>query len=278
MPSQAEKGATFRALHQQQRAFVIPNPWDVGSARLLEALGFDALATTSFGSAAAVGKLDGQLGRDAVLEQAASLTRSTNVPISADLENGFGDAPDDVAETIRRAAQAGLVGASIEDFTGNGDEPLYEITRSAERIRAATDAARGLPFPFTVTARAENFFRGRPDLGDTIRRLQAYQDAGADVLYAPSLSADDIGTVVRAVDRPVNVLAGSGGQTLSVTELSALGVRRSSVGGLLSAVAYGALLHAAGEIKDHGTFGFVKETSRAKNLRSLLARGGGRST
>jgi 2-methylisocitrate lyase-like PEP mutase family enzyme len=274
MPSQAEKGNAFRALHEQQRAFVIPNPWDVGSARLLEALGFAALATTSFGFAAAVGKRDGQLGRDAVLEQAAALARSTNVPISADLENGFGDAPDEVAETIRRAAHAGLVGGSIEDFTGNTDDPLYEIAHSAERIRAAVDAARGLPFPFTVTARAENFFRGRPDLGDTIRRLQAYQDAGADVLYAPSLSADDIGTVVRAVDRPVNVLAGSGRQTLSVAELSALGVRRISVGGLLSTVAYGALLHAAGEIMDHGTFGFVKETSRAKDLRSLLAGGG----
>ena len=270
MPDQTEKGDVFRALHRQDRAFVIPNPWDVGSARLLEALGFAALATTSSGLATSLGKIDGQVGRDAVLEHAAALTRATAIPVSADLESGFGESPDDVAETIRRAAAAGLVGGSIEDFTGHTEDPLYEIPRAVERIRAAAEAARGLPFPFTLTARAENFFRGRPDLGDTIRRLQAYQEAGADVLYAPSLAAEDIGTVVRAVDRPVNVLAAARGLKLSVTELSALGVRRVSVGGLLSAVAYGALLHAAGEIQDHGTFGFVEETARARGLRALL--------
>jgi 2-methylisocitrate lyase-like PEP mutase family enzyme len=275
MASQAEKGHAFRALHQQPRAFVIPNPWDVGSARLLEALGFAALATTSSGFATSAGTLDGRVGRDAVLEHSAALTRSTGVPVSADLENGFGDGPDDVAETIRRAAAAGLVGGSIEDFTGDAAEPLYEIGRAADRIRAAAEAAHGLPFPFTLTARAENFFRGRPDLGDTIRRLQAYQEAGADVLYAPSLAREDIGTVVRAVDRPVNVLAGSGGQRLSVAELSALGVRRVSVGGFLAGAAYGALLHAARELHDHGTFGFVEESmARSRGMRALLERPG----
>ncbi len=238
---------------------------------MLEALGFKALATTSSGFAISIGLLDGQPGRDAVLAHAAALTRSTDVPISADLENGFGDSPDDVAETIRRAAAAGLVGGSIEDFTGKASEPLYEVAYAADRIRAAADAARALTIPFTLTARAENFFRGRPDLGDTIRRLQAYQEAGADVLYAPSLAAADIVTVIRAVDRPVNVLAGSGGQRLSVAELSALGARRISVGGLLSGVAYGAMLHAAREIHERGTFDCVDEAARARGLKALLS-------
>jgi 2-methylisocitrate lyase-like PEP mutase family enzyme len=271
MVDQAEKGRAFRKLHEGPGAFVIPNPWDVGSARVLEALGFQALATTSGGFAISIGRLDGQPGRDAVLAHAAALTGATSLPISADLENGFGDSPDEVAKTIRGAAAAGLVGGSIEDFTGKASEPLYEIAFAADRIRAAVQAARSFAFPFTLTARAENFFRGPPDLRDTIRRLQAYQEAGADVLYAPSLSAADIGTVVRAVDRPVNVLAGSGGQTLSVAELTALGVRRISVGGFLSSVAYGALIHAAEEMQAHGTFGFVQEAKRARRLKDLLA-------
>jgi 2-methylisocitrate lyase-like PEP mutase family enzyme len=270
MRDQAQKGRAFRGLHDGPGAFVIPNPWDVGSARILEALGFQALATTSSGFAISIGKLDGQPGRDAVLGHSAALAAATDLPVSADLENGFGDSPEVVADTIRRAAAAGLVGGSIEDFTGDTSEPLYELALATDRVRAAVEAARGAGFPFTLTARAENFFRGRPDLGDTIRRLQAYQEAGADVLYAPSLSAADIGTVVRAVDRPVNVLAGSGGQALGVADLTALGVRRISVGGLLSGVAYGALLHAARELHDHGTFGFADEVKRARGLRALL--------
>jgi len=270
MNDQGAKGRAFRVLHEGPGAFVIPNPWDVGSARVLEALGFRALATTSSGFAISVGKMDGQPGRDAVLEHAATLVNATSLPVSADLENGFGDSPLEVAETIRRAAATGLAGGSIEDFTGNASEPLYEIAFAADRIRAAAQAARAAGSPFTLTARAENFLRGRPDLADTIRRLQAYQEAGADVLYAPSLSGADIGTVIRAVDRPVNVLAGSGGQMLGVADLAALGARRISVGGLLSSVAYGALLHAAREIMEHGTFGFVDEVKRAKGLRALL--------
>jgi 2-methylisocitrate lyase-like PEP mutase family enzyme len=272
MRDQAQKGGAFRTLHEGPGAFVIPNPWDVGSARVLEALGFQALATTSGGFAISIGKLDGEPGRDAVLAHAAGLVGATDLPVSADLENGFGDSPDDVVKTIRGAAAAGLVGGSIEDFTGNKAEPLYEIAFAADRIRAAAEAARGLDFPFTLTARAENFFRGRPDLADTIRRLQAYQEAGADVLYAPSLSASDIGTVIRAVDRPVNVLAGSGGQTLGVAELTALGARRISVGGLLASVAYGALIHAAEELQAHGTFEFIEEAKRARRLKELLGK------
>ena len=272
MRDQAQKGGAFRTLHEGPGAFVIPNPWDVGSARVLEALGFQALATTSGGFAISIGKLDGEPGRDAVLAHAAGLVGATDLPVSADLENGFGDSPDDVVRTIRGAAAAGLVGGSIEDFTGNKAEPLYEIAFAADRIRAAAEAARGLGFPFTLTARAENFFRGCPDLPETIRRLQAYQEAGADVLYAPSLSASDIGTVIRAVDRPVNVLAGSGGQTLGVAELTALGARRISVGGLLASVAYGALIHAAEELQAHGTFEFIEEAKRARRLKELLGK------
>jgi 2-methylisocitrate lyase-like PEP mutase family enzyme len=270
MLTQAEKGQVFQALHHQDRAFVIANPWDLGSARILQSLGFPALATTSAGFAISIGTLDGKPGRDAVLAHVRALASYSDLPLSADLENGFGDSPEDAAETIRRGASAGLVGGSIEDYTGRPEDPLYEIGQAADRIRAAAEAAHGLGFPFMLTARAENFFRGRPDLKDTIRRLQAYQEAGADVLYAPSLAAEDIGTIVREVDRPVNVLAGARGLKLSVAELSALGVRRISIGGLFSAVAYGALIHAAREVHDHGTFGFLDEAARARDLRSLM--------
>jgi 2-methylisocitrate lyase-like PEP mutase family enzyme len=272
MPSQSDKAHAFRALHTQ--TFLLPNPWDAGSARILEGLGFAALATTSAGFANSRGQLDGDPGRDALLAHAAVLVNATQLPVSADLENGFGDEPDVVAETIRRAAAAGLVGGSIEDYTGRPDQPLYEIPQAAERIRAAAEAARSLGFPFTLTARAENYFRGKPDLADTIRRLQAYQEAGADVLFAPSLrSREDLATVLREIDRPLNVLAGLGGlASLSLDDYRELGVRRLSVGSLLSSVAYGALIHAAQELKNQGTFGFVSEVARAKELRNLLRR------
>jgi len=272
MVSQADKAHAFQALHAQ--TFIIPNPWDPGSARILEGLGFLALATTSGGYANSRGQLDGEPGRDAVLEHAALLVRATQLPVSADLENGFGDTPDVVADTIRRAAAAGLVGGSIEDYTGRADQPLYEIPQAQERIQAAVEAARGLGFPFTLTARAENFFRGKPDLADTIRRLQAYQDAGADVLFAPWLSSrEDLESVLREIDRPLNVLAGLGGlASLTLEDYRALGVRRLSVGSLLSSVAYGALIHAGEELKNQGTFGFRSELVRAKELRNLLRR------
>src|SRR5216684_5837173 len=209
MLTQAEKGRMFRALHERDRAFIIPNPWDVGTARLLAHLGFEALATTSMGYAFSLGRRDNTLDREETLANASAIASATHLPVSADLENGFGDAPEIVAETIKLAAAAGVVGGSIEDATGRSDHPIYEVEHAIERVRAAVAAARALPFPFTLTARAENYLHGRPDLKDTIKRLQAYQEAGADVLYAPGLATrDDIAAVVSSVDRPVNVVMG----------------------------------------------------------------------
>ena len=209
MSTQAEKGRTFRALHERDSAFIITNPWDVGTARLLAHLGFEALATTSMGYAFSAGQRDTTIERERMMEHVATIAAATDLPVSADLENGYGDAPDVVAQTIRLAAAAGVVGGSIEDATGRPDDPIYDRGFAAERIRAAAGAARALPFPFTLTGRAENYLHGRPDLRDTIARLQAYQDAGADVLYAPGLtSKDDIAAVVSSVNRPVNVVMG----------------------------------------------------------------------
>lgn len=276
MPSQLDKGRAFRALHEREGAFVIPNPWDVGSARLLAGLGFEALATTSAGFARSIGKTDYRTSRDEVLEHAKSLCASVDVPISADLENGFGDAPERAAETIRLAAAAGLVGGSIEDSTGRPEAPQYELSHAIERVRAAAEAARALPFPFTLTARAENFFTGKPDLADTIRRLQGYQEAGADVLYAPLLpTAEDIRTVITSVDRPINVLLGPR-ELLTVGELAALGVKRISLGSVLASVASGALLRAAREMLAHGTFDFARDAARGTEIDELIARGAGR--
>src|SRR5262245_33111677 len=204
MHSQADKGRAFRALHERDHAFIIPNPWDVGTTRLLATLGFEALATTSAGYAFSCGQRDNTIGRDRMLEHVKAIVAATDLPVSADLENGFGDSPDAVAETIRLAAAAGLAGASIEAMSSDRDAPIYDFALAADRIRAAAEVVRALPFTFTLTARAENFLVGRPDMADTIRRLQAYQDAGANVLYAPGLaSRDDIAALVRAVDRPV---------------------------------------------------------------------------
>ncbi len=273
MPTQAEKGRAFRALHESKQLFIMPNPWDAGSARVLEGLGYPALATTSAGFATSRGQVDGEPGRDAVLEHSAQLAQLTNVPLSADLENGFGDSPEEVAETIRRAARAGLVGGSIEDYTGKPDAPFYPIELATERVRAAVEAAAALDFPFTVTARAEILLRGKRDLGEVIRRLQAYQEAGAPVLFAPLVhSREDIQTVLREIDRPLNVLAGLPGSELSIAELAELGVRRISIGSLFSQIAYGALISAARELKDQGTFSFTSEAKRGRDLKSLLKR------
>lgn len=273
MLTQAEKGRAFRALHERDVAFIIPNPWDVGTARLLAHLGFEALATTSAGYAFSVGQRDNEIGRAEMMAHVAAIASATDLPVSADLENGFGDTPEVVAETFRLAAGAGLVGGSIEDATGRADHPIYDQTLAIERVRAAAEVARGLPFTFTLTARAENHLVGRPDLPNTIKRLQAYQEAGADVLYAPGLTTkEEIAAVVSAVDRPVNVLAGVQGLALDLAALSALGVKRVSVGSALCRAALGGFLRAARELKTHGTFEFAREAVSFKEITALFAR------
>ena len=266
------KGRTFRALHECNRSFIIPNPWDVGTARLLAHLGFEALATTSMGYAFSLGRRDNSLNRDETLTYAAAIASATDLPVSADLENGFGDAPEAAAETIRLAAEAGVVGGSIEDATGRAEDPIYDFGLAVERVRAALEAARALPFHFTLTARAENYLHGRPDLHDTIKRLQAYQEAGADVLYAPGLATkDEIAAVVKSVDRPVNVVMGLRGVQLSVADLSALGVKRISVGSALCRTALGAFLRAAREMRDQGTFTFTADAANPKEMTAIFA-------
>jgi 2-methylisocitrate lyase-like PEP mutase family enzyme len=260
MLTQIEKGAAFHALHMRDHAFIIPNPWDVGSAHLLAQMGFEALATTSAGYAFSLGKRDGAIGRAETMAHVAAIVAATGLPVSADLENGFGDAAEVAAETIRMGAAAGLVGGSIEDLPGRAGSGPYEIAHAADRIRAAAEVVRGLPFRFTLTARAENYLAGKPDLNDTIARLQAYQEAGADVLFAPGLKTkDEISAVVRSVDRPVNVIMGLQGVSLSLAELSALGVKRISVGSALARAAYGAFLRAAKEMREKRTFEFANE-------------------
>jgi len=267
MATQAEKGKAFRALHERDAAFIIPNPWDIGSSHVLAHMGFEALATTSMGYAFSIGKRDTAVGRDQMLAHVAAIAGATALPVNADLENGYGDDPETVAETIRLAAAAGVVGGSIEDATGRPDEPIYDRDVAVARIRAAVAAARSLPFTFTLTARAENYLHGRPDLHDTIARLKAYQAAGADVLYAPGLrTSDDIAAVVTALDRPVNVLMGLQGVLLGVAELSAIGARRISVGSALYRAAMGALLRAAYEMRNEGTFGFAADAASPRDI------------
>ncbi len=270
--SQADKGRAFKALHKQG-CFVIPNPWDAGSAKLLASLGFKALATTSAGLAFAIGKPDGAnaVTRAETLANAKAIVEATDLPVNADLEDGFGPRPEDAAETIRGAAAVGLVGGSIEDSTRGGPAPVYEVARAADRVRAAAEVAHGLPYPFLLVGRAENYLHGRPDLADTIKRLQAYQEAGADVLYAPGLKTrEEVASVVRAVDRPVNVLLGPGGAT--VEELAKLGVRRVSVGGSLYRAAIGGFLRAARELKERGSFGFLADSTPHPELNALFGK------
>ena len=260
MQTQQSKGAAFRQLHERQTAFIIPNPWDVGTAKVLAGLGFEALATTSAGFAFSIGKRDGAVGRDKMIAHVREIVDATDLPVSADLENGFGDDPQTVAGTIQLAAAAGLVGGSIEDSTQRKDDPIYEQQLAVDRVRAAVEVARSLPFPFMLTARCENYLVGRPDLTATIKRLEAYQEVGADVLYAPGLSSkEDIAAVVRSVDRPVNVLMGFRGADLSLEELSAIGVRRVSIGSGLYRAAFGPLLRAAREMREHGTFSAIAD-------------------
>ncbi|HLD68456.1 MAG TPA: isocitrate lyase/phosphoenolpyruvate mutase family protein [Pseudomonas sp.] len=274
MDSQLLRAQAFQALHQASGCFVIPNPWDAGSAKLLASLGFAALATTSAGLAFALGRPDGEggLSRADTLENARAIVEATSLPVAADLENGFSDAPADCAETIRQAASVGLVGGSIEDASGKPEHPIYPFELAVERVREAALAASSLPFPFMLTARAENLLHGRLDLADTIRRLEAFAEAGADVLYAPGLrTREDIVAVVRAVaPKPVNVLMGLSGVRLSLAELTELGVRRVSVGSALARAAYGGLLQAAEEIAGTGTFGFIDRAMPFDRLNSLF--------
>lgn len=274
MVSQKAKAETFRDLHRAPGAFVIPNPWDAGTARILAHLGFKALATTSAGLAFSLGRPDakGETSRDEMLRNAAAIVQATDLPVSADLEGGFGDAPEDAAATIQLAARSGLVGGSIEDATGRDDTPIYDLASATDRIRAAAEVAHGQAFPFTLTARAENYLYGRPDLADTIRRLQAFQEAGADVLYAPGLrNAKDIAAVVRSVDRPVNVVMGLSGATLTVAQLADIGVKRISVGSALARAALGAFFRAAEEMRDRGSFTFAAEALTFAQLNKLFS-------
>ena len=268
------RAQAFKALHEREGAFVIPNPWDAGSARLLASLGFEALATTSAGLAFSLGRPDAQgaISRDETLANVASIVAATGLPVAADLENGFADSPEDCADNLLKAAATGIVGGSIEDATGQPDQPIYDFELSVERVRVAAEAARTLPFPFLLTARAENLLHGRMDFADTLRRLEAYAEAGADVLYAPGLrTREEVIAVVRAVaPKPVNVLMGLGGVTLTVADLAECGVKRISVGSSLARAALGGLYLAAEEIRNYGTFNYAVQALPFDQLNDLF--------
>jgi 2-methylisocitrate lyase-like PEP mutase family enzyme len=274
MRTQAQKAAAFRALHERDGAFIIPNPWDAGTAKLLAALGFEALATTSLGLANALGRVDGAgaVSRAEVLENCARIAAATDLPVSADLENCYVHEPRAAAEMIRLAAEAGVVGGSIEDATGDARNPIYDFQLAVERVHAAVEVARSLAFPFVLTARAENFLHGRRDLDDTIRRLQAFEKAGADVLYAPGLrDLATIRTVVSSVGKPLNVVMSAADPNLTAAQLSEVGVKRISVGGALSRLALASFLKAARQMKEEGGFTWMAETISAKELAKLFA-------
>ncbi len=271
MSTQEERAARFLELHNGPRAFIIPNPWDAGSARLLMGLGFKALATSSAASAAALGRRDGRLTRDEALAHARAIVDATDLPVSADLEKGFGDAPEIVAETVRLAGKAGLVGCTIEDTTGNPDNPLYEDPLAVDRIAAAVQAARALPQPFLLTARAHNLLFPNPNLDDTIRRLQAFERAGADVLFAPGLpDLDAVRMVCAAVSKPVNFMVGIKGKSFPVDELEAAGVRRISLATSLYRAAMTGMLAAAREVRDSGRFAFLDGCLTTAELNKLM--------
>jgi 2-methylisocitrate lyase-like PEP mutase family enzyme len=269
--SQKDKAVSFQALHQAPGYFVIPNPWDGASARILAGLGFLALATSSGAQAGTLGRRDGKVKREEALAHARAIVAATDLPVSADLEKGFGDAPATAAETIRMAAEVGLVGGSIEDATGDKDKPLYDVAQAVERVAAAVEAARKLPFPFMLTARSENFIRGNPDLDDTIKRLQAYERAGADVLFAPGLpDLAAVRAVCSAVSTPFNFMVGIKGKSFTVADLAAAGVKRISLAGSLYRAAMSGLLDAAREVKDKGTFGYLDRAVSTPDLNAYL--------
>ena len=271
MASQSELGAQFKALHAREGAFIIPNPWDIGTARMLEGMGYEALATTSSGFATALGRFDGQVTRDEKMQHCKDISAAVDIPVSADLENCFADSPEGVAETVRLAAETGLVGCSIEDYAVEPEPKIYDFDLAVARVKAGVEAAAAMSFPFTITARAEGVLRKMGDLDDAIRRLKAFEDVGADVLYAPGLTTiDEVKTVVDAVSKPVNVL------TLphfKVDELAAAGARRISLGGWLARVATGEFLRAAAEMKEQGTFGALNNAASGRDVAGLLKRG-----
>jgi 2-methylisocitrate lyase-like PEP mutase family enzyme len=270
MATQEERAERFKALHERGGAFVIPNPWDLGSARLLAALGFEALATTSAGFAHSLGRLDGEVKRGEAIEHCRALCASVSLPVSADLENCFAHDPKEAAATILAGAEAGLVGGSIEDYTGDPSNPIYDFNLAVERVHAAAEAARSLAFPFTLAARAENLLRGRADLDDTVRRLQAFGAAGADVLYAPALKTlDEVRLVTGALSKPVNVLAPPLGH-VTVAELAEAGAKRISLGGALARAAITALLRAGSEMRERGSFGWAADLAPTAEVARLL--------
>ena len=273
MRTQADRGATFQALHTRPGAFIVPNPWDAGTARLLASLGFEALATTSLGLANSLGRPDGAgaVTRTEVLDNCRAIAAATDLPVTADLENGYAHEPRAAAEMIRLAAEAGVVGGSIEDATGDPQNPIYDFHLAVERVHAALEVARSLPIPFTLTARAENLLHGRHDLDDTIRRLQAFEQAGADVLYAPGLrDLDSIRTVVSSLTRPVNIVATTLDPSITAAQLAEVGVKRISVGGSLSRLALAAFLRGAREMKDGGGFTWTRDTVPSRELRTIF--------
>jgi 2-methylisocitrate lyase-like PEP mutase family enzyme len=275
MKTTLEKAAAFRALHERPGAFVIPNPWDAGTARLLASLGFEALATTSLGLANSLGRVDGTNGvsRAQVIENCRVIAAATDLPVNADLENGYAHEPRAAAEIIRLAAGAGISGGSIEDATGETDKPIYDFQQAVERVQAAVEVARALPVPFLLTARAENLLHGRLDLDDTIRRLQAFEKAGADVLYAPGVrDLATIKTVVSSVSKPVNVVMSAADPDLTVAQLAGVGVKRISVGGALSRLALAAFLKGAREMAERGAFTWMRDTVSSKELKDVFRR------
>jgi 2-methylisocitrate lyase-like PEP mutase family enzyme len=273
MKTQTQKAEAFRALHTRPGAFIIPNPWDAGTAKLLASLGFEALATTSLGLSNMLGRVDGTMtvSRDEVLANCRAIAEATDLPVSADLENGYAHEPRAAAEMIRLAAEAGVVGGSIEDATGDAAKPIYDFTLAVERVQAAVETARRLPFGFVLTARAENMIQGRLDLDDTIKRLQAFEQAGADVLYAPGLrDLATIRTVVASVRKPVNVVMSHGDPSLTLAQLADAGVKRVSVGGSLSRLALAAFLRGAREMADKGAFTWMRDTVPSRELKAVF--------
>jgi 2-methylisocitrate lyase-like PEP mutase family enzyme len=275
MRTQAERARLFRALHARPGIFIMPNPWDAGTAKLFASLGFEALATTSQGLANTLGRVDGTLAirRVELIANCRDIAAATELPVNADLENGYADEPGEAASIIRLAADAGVVGGSMEDASGNPATPIYDFTLAVERVAAAVEVARALPFPFTLTARAENYLHGRRDLDDTIRRLQAFAAAGADVLFAPGLrDLDTIRQIVAAVPKPLNVVMSTVDPGITAQQLAAAGVKRISVGGALSRLAFAAVRDAAVAMRDAGTFQWVRDTVPTKDLKAIFQR------